>query len=231
MRSTPVVTIVLIALNVLVFAFTAYQAHSIANNAHSPLAQDWELFPYAVAGGQWWRIITSGFIHYGPIHIAMNMIALWIIGRDMETVLGRLRYIVVYVLSLIGGGVAVFLFNNPHGLVAGASGAVFGLMGGVVIACYRLKISPRTALMVIAVNLVFSFSIPGISWLGHLGGLVVGALATVGMLYAPVAKRKPIQLATVIGLFVLLVGLFFLRDAQFAHIICAPHGLRCVQVS
>jgi membrane associated rhomboid family serine protease len=166
--------------------------------------------------GQWWRVFTSGFLHYGPIHILMNMFALWLIGKDLELLLGKVRFTVVYVLSLFGGGVSVLLFGEPVSAVAGASGAVFGLMGGVAVACLRLKLNPTQALVLIAVNLIISVSIPGISLLGHVGGLVVGALATAGMVYPPRAQRTAWQVGTAVALVAALVGLFFLRDASLA---------------
>jgi membrane associated rhomboid family serine protease len=210
-----VVVHVLIGLNLLVYLLTVVQAGSVVSNANAPLFADWALWPPAVAGGQVWRLATSGFLHYGPLHLAFNMYALWVIGRDLELVLGRLRFTAVYVVSLFGGGVSVFLLGAPQQQVAGASGAVFGLMGGIAVAALRLRLNPGPALGVIALNVVISVTLPGISLLGHLGGLVVGALATAGMVYAPVRNRTAWQVGTVVGLAVLLVVLTVLRYQQF----------------
>lgn len=231
--SRPVVTLTLVAVNVVIFVITVVQAQNVRPNGNSALFDEWVLWPLAAAGGEWWRFVTSGFLHYGLIHIAMNMIALWIIGRDLEMVLGRLRFGVVYGLSLLGGSASVFLFTDPTSGVAGASGAVFGLMGGVVIACYRLKISPGPALGIIGINLVLSFTIPGISWLGHLGGLVVGALATLAMLYAPRAYRRQVQWGAVAVLLIALIAVFALRDASFGVVQCFDFGTvtRCGRLS
>ncbi|MBO0839402.1 MAG: rhomboid family intramembrane serine protease [Sciscionella sp.] len=210
----PVIVPIMIALNVLVFGYTAYQSRSILDNYDkSALFDNWVLLPAWVSHGQWWRVLTSGFLHIGPLHIGMNMIALWLIGKDLELLLGKIRFTVVYVLSLFGGGVAVFLFGDPTSPVAGASGAVFGLMGGVAVACLRLKLNPTQALVLIAVNLIISVSIPGISLLGHVGGLVVGALATAGMVYPPPTRRIAWQFGTAVVLAAALLGLFLLRDA------------------
>jgi membrane associated rhomboid family serine protease len=224
LNTRPLVVPLLILVNVAVFAFTVFQAHSLNNNASAPLFYQWALLPEFVAGGEWYRLFTSGFLHYGPIHLLMNMFALWVIGRDMELVLGRLRFSVVYLLSLFGGGLSVFLFGALSTPVAGASGAVFGLMGGIAVAVLRLKLDMRQAFVLIGLNLVISFTIPGISLLGHLGGLVVGALVTLGMVYPPPAKRLAVQVGTVSVLIVAMVALFLLRDAQLGIDHCSMVG-------
>lgn len=202
-----VVVPALIAINVVIFAVTVAQSGSLANNAYAPLFQQWGLWPTAVADGSWWRLFTSGFLHFGPIHLAFNMIALWVIGRDLEQVLGRARFMVVYLVSLLGGSLAVFLFAAERSMTAGASGAVFGLMGGLAVVLLRLRRSPRPALTIILLNVVISFVVPGISILGHLGGLVFGAAVTAGLVYAPRDRRAAVQAVTVLGLLaVILLG-------------------------
>jgi membrane associated rhomboid family serine protease len=179
---------VLIAINVAVFVFTVVQAGSLSNNADAPLFGQWALQPAAVARGAWWQLFTSGFLHIGPLHLAFNMIALWVIGRDLEGVLGPVRFLVVYLVSLLGGSLVVYLFANPMTNTAGASGAVFGLMGGLAVVLMRLRLSPRPALTIIVLNVIISFAVPNISILGHLGGLAFGAAVTAAMVYAP--KRR-----------------------------------------
>jgi membrane associated rhomboid family serine protease len=185
-----VVTSILTAINVSVFAVTVVQAGSLANNASAPLFQQWALQPEAVAHGAWWQLLTSGFLHIGPLHLAFNMIALWVIGRDLEQVLGRVRFLVVYLVSLLGGSLAVFLFANPVSDTAGASGAVFGLMGGLAVVLVRLRLSPRPALTIILLNVIISFTVPNISILGHLGGLAFGTVMSAVMVYGP-KKKTP----------------------------------------
>lgn len=216
---TPVVVPTLIAVNAAIFAITAAQAGGIATNTSAELFQHWALWPPAVAFGQWWRLLTSGFLHIGPIHLAFNMIALWVIGRDLETVLGRGRFVGVYLVSLLGGSAAVFLFGDPERGVAGASGAVFGLMGGLAVMLLRLRLPLGPAITVIALNVVISF-LPGISLLGHLGGLVVGAAATAALVYAPRQGRTAWQAGALLGLAVLLVVLIVGRYAQFGEVVC-----------
>jgi membrane associated rhomboid family serine protease len=224
-----VVTPILVLLNLAVFGITAYQARSIGHNEGSELFVDWYLVPPLVASGEWWRLFTSGFLHYGPVHIALNMFALYFLGRDLELILGRLRYSLLYAISLFGGGVSVFLFGDVNSAVAGASGAVFGLMGGTAVVVFRLRLNPGPALGIIGINIFMSVSLPGISLLGHLGGLVVGAIATAAMVYAPAKSRVAWQAGTLVALALALVGLALIRDAQFGQLVCdARFG--CVQV-
>jgi membrane associated rhomboid family serine protease len=208
-----VVVPALIVVNTALFLFTALQGLSLQNNYRSALFQDWVLFPPAVVAGEWWRLVTAGFLHYGPVHLVFNMLALWFIGRDLEQVLGRARFSAVYVVSLLGGSAAAFVFGAVYSQVAGASGAVFGLMGGLAVVLRRLNRPPRPALTLIAVNVAISIVLPGISLLGHLGGLVVGAAATAVLVYAPRADRVRWQ---VIGIAALVVIVLLAMGARMA---------------
>ncbi|NIH77628.1 rhomboid family intramembrane serine protease [Amycolatopsis viridis] len=221
----PVVTPVLIVLNVIAYAITAAQAGSLTGNDSARLFGDGVLWPLAIAGqGEWWRLVASGFLHYGPFHLAVNMFALWVLGRDMETLLGRVRFAALYLVSLLGGAVSVYLFDAVGRGTAGASGAIYGLLGGLLVAVIRLRLNPAYAIGTIVLNLVITVSIPNISLLGHLGGLVVGALVTAAMVYAPVKGRRYWQGATVAVLLIALVVLVFVRDAQLAGVVCGYHG-------
>lgn len=208
----------LIAVNVAVFVVTVAQAGSLGDNAAASLFQQWALSPLAVAGGQLWRLLTSGFLHFGPVHLAFNMIALWVIGRDLETVLGRGRFVAVYLVSLLGGSAAVFLLENPDRLTAGASGAVYGLMGGLAVVLLRMRRSPGPALGIIAINVVITFVVPGLSLFGHLGGLAFGTAATAAMAYAPAARRVPVQVAAIVALVVVIAGLVLAADARYGDV-------------
>ncbi|BCK52252.1 rhomboid family intramembrane serine protease [Nocardia wallacei] len=183
-RSVPYVTYLLIAVNVAVFAITAAQANSVAENQRSRLFFDWVLQPPAVADGEWARVLGSGFLHYGPIHLLVNMFALYILGRDCEMVLGRLRFVTVYLASLLGGSAAVMWLAQDTS-TAGASGAIYGLFGAMTVILLRLRQSPVQMLVLIAINVLISVSLPGISLWGHLGGLAAGTLATGGILFLP----------------------------------------------
>lgn len=197
--SLPYVTYALIAVNVAVFAITAAQSKSLLENRTSALFRDWVLFPPLVGDGQWFRVIGSGFLHYGPIHLLLNMFALYVIGRDAELVLGRLRYLAVYLAALLGGSAAVMVFSQDTA-TAGASGAVYGLFGAITVILIRLRQNPNQMLILIAINVFISFSLPGISLFGHLGGLAAGTLATLGILFLPTWLRaKSQQTARLIG--------------------------------
>ncbi|MQA14818.1 MAG: rhomboid family intramembrane serine protease [Pseudonocardiaceae bacterium] len=207
---------IIIGINLIVFAVTVAQAGSLQRNAGAELFRSWALSPIAVADGQFWRLITSGFLHFGPIHLAFNMLALYIIGRDLETVLGRGRFLAVYLVSLLGGSAAVFALEQVNSLTAGASGAVYGLMGGLLMVLLRLRRSPGPALFIIGINVVITFTVPGISLYGHLGGLVFGTIATAAMVYAPRDRRVPVQVATVATLVAIALVLVVVRYLQFA---------------
>ncbi|MDO5619006.1 rhomboid family intramembrane serine protease [Kocuria sp.] len=136
-----------------------------------------------------WRIVTSGFVHSmtNPAHILLNMYTLWIFGRMLEGELGRLRFAVVYAVSLLGGAVAVILLSPPTTLTVGASGAIFGLFGAVLAVTLwgpkQHRSNLTSILVLIGINVVFGFVVPGISWQGHLGGLIAGT-ATMGLMLA-----------------------------------------------
>jgi len=207
----PVVVPTLIALNAVIFVWTVVQAGSVSANVNAALFGEWALVPERVATGEWWRVLTSGFLHVGPIHLAFNMLALWILGRDMEAVLGRGRFLAVYLIALLGGAAAVILFGVPSQPVAGASGAVFGLMGGLAVVLRRMQVPAGQVVGLIVVNVVISVLIPGISLIGHLGGLVVGAAATAALVYATGRNRTVVQVGalgalTVLVLAAILVG-------------------------
>ncbi len=182
------VTPILIAINVMIFVVTVAQAGSVADNADAPLFEQWALQPAAVAQGAWWQLLTAGFLHIGPLHLTFNMIALWVIGRDLERVLGWIRFLAVYLVSLLGGSLVVFLFADQASHTAGASGAVFGLMGGLAVVLMRLRMSPRPALTIILLNVIISVVLPNVSILGHLGGLAFGAAVTATVVYAPTRR-------------------------------------------
>ena len=207
----PVVTPVLVAVNVAVFAWTVATSGSVSRNALSPLFGEWALVPAAVAAGEWWRLLTGGFLHFGPIHLLFNMMALWVIGRDVEPALGRGRFLALYLVSLLGSSTAVMLLTAPGANVAGASGAVFGLMGALVVLLRRLRIPLGQVGGLIAINLAITFLLPGISVAGHLGGLVTGAIATAALVYAPAQRRGPVQVGAFVGIAVLLLAAIVLR--------------------
>jgi membrane associated rhomboid family serine protease len=202
----PLVVGVLIALNVAVYVLTVAQSGSVLENAASPLFTEWALVPAYVADGEWWRLVTSGFLHIGPIHLLFNMLALWIIGRDLEAALGRVAFLAIYVVGLLGGATAVVLFSPPGVPVAGASGAVFALMGGLLVVVRRLRIPAGPVIGLILINVALTFALPFLSQAGHLGGLVTGALATAALVYAPQRNRLAWQVGALGGMVAVMLA-------------------------
>lgn len=202
----PVVVPVLVAINAAIFLLTVVQARSLNGNDASDLFRMWALNPGRVADGEWWRVVTAGFLHFGPMHLLFNMLALWVIGRDIEMILGRTRFVAVYLVSLLGGSAAALLYYGNDARVAGASGAVFGLMGGLAVVLRRMQVPATQVLVIIAVNIAISVALPGISLVGHIGGLVVGAIATAVMVYAPARNRVAVQTVAMAALTALVVG-------------------------
>lgn len=189
LEGRPIVTMVLIALNAAVFIvdLVSSRAGSLWGAGPSKdLATRWLLVGAAsdgrhavgVAFGEWWRIVTGGFLHAGLIHLAMNMAVLWILGAQLEPAIGRSRFTALYVTSLIAGSFGVLLVS-PTSPTVGASGAIFGLIGAAVAAQHSRGINPwRSGLGgLLVINLVITFALPGISVGGHVGGLVGGLVA------------------------------------------------------
>ncbi|MFI5913808.1 rhomboid family intramembrane serine protease [Dactylosporangium sp. NPDC051541] len=159
----------------------------------------------SVADGDWYQLFTAMFLHYGLLHLAMNMWALWILGRPLEAALGRVRFLALYLLCGLGGGVLVFLLSAPNVPSAGASGAIFGMFSALIVVLRKMKLSVASIIPVLIFNLVVTFSFSGyISWQAHVGGLITGAIVAAGFAYAPPKQRTPIQVATVLGTLLLL---------------------------
>ncbi|GGK32632.1 rhomboid family intramembrane serine protease [Pilimelia terevasa] len=154
--------------------------------------------------GEYYRLVAAMFLHFGLLHLGLNMWALWAFGRYLEAALGPIRYLALYLLAGLGGNVAAYLFA-PGALTVGASGAVFGLFGALFIVLRRLGNDTSSVLTVLGINLLFTFAIPQISKAGHIGGLVVGALAALALAYAPRRHRTLIQAGACALLFGLLM--------------------------
>lgn len=164
----PIVTQVLIAINVGVFLLTT---------GNPRVERDLVLFGPAVDGGELYRLVTSGFVHFGIFHVGMNMLLLFQLGSALEAALGRTRFVLLYFAALLAGSFGALLLS-PDALTGGASGAVYGLMGATAIGMRQRGISLREGGIggLIAINLFLSFVIPGISLGGHVGGLIGGAI-------------------------------------------------------
>lgn len=158
--------------------------------------------PAGVADGEIYRLLTSMFLHYGLLHLAVNMWALWVLGRNLEGALGPVRFGVLYLVSGLGGSVACYVFS-PSSASAGASGALFGLFAALFILLRRLGRDTSSIIPILIINLAFSF-VPGISLAAHLGGLVTGAILAVALAYPPQKLRNAVVAGTVAGLLLLM---------------------------
>ncbi|WBQ05454.1 rhomboid family intramembrane serine protease [Kribbella sp. CA-293567] len=177
--NTPVVTYVMLALNVLVFI--AVQSGS------DRLLSDLVLYPFLVQSEPW-RLLTSAFTHVAIFHIFSNLFMLFQVGPQLEHMLGRFRFAALYLLSALGGGVAVWLLSSPVRPTLGASGAVLGLVGALLVISKARGLETTWILVYVAITAVISFAVPNISWQGHLGGFVTGA--ALAWIFLQDAKRR-----------------------------------------
>lgn len=176
------VTQALIALNAAAYIGTVALGGGLAlwGGGVTDVHRDFALYGPEVSNGEWWRIITSAFLHYGLLHVGMNMLILMWIGRLLEPTIGGWRFALVYAASISGGAFGALLLE-PNALSAGASGAVFGMAGAVVVAERSAGVRRQDSgiLVFLVINIVFSFLIPNLSIGGHFGGLAVGVLSGV----------------------------------------------------
>jgi membrane associated rhomboid family serine protease len=163
-----------------------------------------------VATGDWWRPFTAAFLHYGVVHLVLNMLSLLVFGSELERLLGRARYLTVYLVSIAGGAAAIQLLGDPFGQVAGASTAIYGLMGAFGVVLVHQKQDLRGLLTLLGINLVISF-LPGVSLIGHLGGLVAGAAAAAVLIAT--RQRRPLAIAGVAALAAVLLALVYAGGA------------------
>jgi len=220
------VTKALIGLNVAVFVLVLLTGNNLLWGALVPGAP---MFEGGLVNGEYYRLITSMFLHAGLLHLALNMFALWVVGGVLEPLLGRVRFLALYLVSGLGGGVAVYLtagtdislfggrplFGGLLTPTVGASGAVFGLFGAFYVVLRRLRRNTSAITMILAINLIFTFVLAGrISVAGHLGGLVTGAVIAAGLAYAPRQHRTAVQAATVGGVLLVLLVLTVMRTAS-----------------
>jgi membrane associated rhomboid family serine protease len=176
----PVVTMALIGVNVLVYLITVAQGGGI-NAPGGSLFEKWALFGPAVANGDWWRLLTAAFLHGSILHIGFNMFVLYVVGGAVESFMRPARYLALYVVSGLAGSAGA-LVVDPTQVTVGASGAIYGIFGALLIIEYSQTGSlAGQAMTLIAINLALSFTIPGISWGGHIGGLIGGILATLAL--------------------------------------------------
>lgn len=182
----PLITYILIGINVVVFGLQMTISGLTNDLMYAGI--------YTSGFGPFepWRMLTSAFAHSPSFigHIAFNMYALYICGRVIEPMLGRARFLVLYLISALGGSVAVLLFSSPLSPVVGASGAVFGLFAALFVLMRSRGIPAVQIGILMAVNMAIGFIFPGISWQAHVGGLVIGAASAAVFAYAPKGDRR-----------------------------------------
>jgi membrane associated rhomboid family serine protease len=217
MRLAPV-TMTLIAINVVVFLLLVATGASFTGSGESLTHFRFEQYDLnafynghtmvkGIAGGAYWRIFTAMFVHYGIVHIGLNMLSLYFIGVGLERRIGSLRFAAIYFVAGIGGGVATYLLSGVNVNSAGASGAIFGLLGAYAVVARRARTGELGSIGgLIVFNLVFSFAVPGISITDHIGGLVTGGVLA-AILYGgkQLPGRSRTALAEVAG-FVVVLG-------------------------
>jgi membrane associated rhomboid family serine protease len=210
--SRPFATSALIAANVTIYVITGKE--SPAGFSHpevSKLFLNWQLQPFAVhQNDSYYRLITSAFLHLSLLHIASNMIALAVIGPPLERLLGPVRFTALYFLAALGGSTAVFVLGSVGVPVAGASGAIFGLFAASLIMVRRLGLDLQWLIGIIVLNFVFTYSVPNISALGHVGGFITGGVAAAAISGIPRSghtARRPTAQQQSVGLGALAVVL------------------------
>lgn len=226
--SAPVVSYVLMGLCVVI-----YLGQVLSGGA---LTDAWVLDPSAIRAEPW-RLITSAFLHANPVHLLFNMYALYVFGPVLERFLGRVRYLALYLVGGIGGSVGVVLIWQLYlvsgadsskwldGLLApapalGASGAVFALMGALLVLRRSIGLPLSQILIVVVINLAFSFFVRGIAWQAHLGGLLVGAAVAAVYLITRREQQRSAQVIGVVGVALALVLILF------ACVVAEPSGYR-----
>ncbi|MEE1754385.1 rhomboid family intramembrane serine protease [Streptomyces sp. SP18CS02] len=206
------ITKVMIGLNLLVFLVVWQKPDLLRELYLIGLAYDPRIDRVVgVADGEWYRLVTSTFLHQELWHIGFNVLSLWVLGGPLEAALGRARYLVLYLLSGLAGSALTYLVQAPNEPALGASGAVFGLLGATVVLVRRLNYDARPIMALLVLNLVITFFWDRIAWQAHIGGLVCGAVLAYAMV-GRAGRRRPAVQWGACGLMLLLsVGAVLLR--------------------
>jgi membrane associated rhomboid family serine protease len=205
---TNVVTISILAVCVATFAL------QVAVPAFTGM---FSLIGLDVAAGQYYRLLTCGFLHVSVVHILFNMWALWVVGPLLEGVFGRIRFTTLYFVSLLCGSTASYLFGDPRVAALGASGAIFGLFGALFVVARRMRWSAGGIAALIVVNLLLPFVMPNIDWHAHVGGLIGGAAVGAVMAYSPQRWRRQAAVGVSAVLLLACVVLVQVRTTQLTN--------------
>lgn len=212
----PFITYILLALNVLIFLLLELNGGSTSTET---LIKYGAKFNPAIMDGEWWRIASSMFLHIGLLHIFMNMLALYYLGTPVEKIYGSTRFLIIYMLAGIGGGLASFAFTSN--VSAGASGALFGLFGallffGIMNQKLFFQTMGKGIIVIIGINLVFGFLVPQVDNSAHIGGLITGFIASI-IVFLPRKKKLMYQIAAFICYLVIIAGLVVFGIQQNAE--------------
>lgn len=201
------VSMVLIGINVAVFV-----VQLATGDRSGDIYQYGAMQSFAVAGGDYWRLLTAAFLHGGILHLAFNMYALYLFGPFVERALGIGRFIAAYVTAALMSSVFVYLLSAPAVPTIGASGAVFGLFGMALMLLVRAKQDVRSLLVLLGINAVISTQ-GNISWQGHLGGFIAGCLLGVAFAYAPRERKQLVQVLVFAGMWVAMLAVVVARTS------------------
>ncbi len=207
------ITKTIIMVNVAIFIMTEF----VSKQSTSVVSQgNLGLNPIFINEGEWWRLFTSGFLHFSLIHIGFNMYILFRLGETFEKALGPWRYIALYTTCLLGGAAGAVVLDPMNGLTGGASGAVFGLAGAAVVALRQRGVSFNNSQWgpLLLVNLVLTFTLNGVSKGGHVGGLLFGVVAGAIIMHP---KRRGKSLPQDIAIMAALMAIAIIVSYAVAH--------------
>ncbi|WP_239331495.1 rhomboid family intramembrane serine protease [Frankia sp. CiP3] len=181
-----------------VIAYILQGLPGLGGGTDNAFTRDFELSGLAIAiHGEYYRLLTAAFLHAGILHILLNMYALYLLGYQLEQILGRVRYLALFVVCAVGGNTLSYLVNGWNTFSVGASTAVFGFFAAYYVIARRLRADTSAILVVVGINMIISFTISGIDKWGHIGGLVTGL--SVGVVYAYVPPRRTWLQAVAVG--------------------------------
>ena len=203
-----IVSMVLIGINVAGYVLTL-----ATGGTNGSFFEDGAMWGYGVANDEYWRLLTSAFLHGGVLHLLFNMYALYLFGPYVEKALGTWRFIAAYLTTAMVGSVFVYCLTDPRILTIGASGAVFGLFAMALVLLLRSKQDVRTLLVLLAINAFISTQ-GNISWQGHLGGFVGGLLLGLAFAYAPRERKQLVQVSVLALVWIAMIATIVVRSGQ-----------------
>lgn len=203
------VSMILIGINV-----AAYVALLATGNRTGAIFDEGALWGFGVADGDYWRLVTSAFLHASLLHLLFNMYALYLFGPFVERALGTWRFVVAYLTTAMAGSVLVYLLADPRINTIGASGAVFGLFAMALILLLKAKQDVRSLLVLLAINAFISVAGSNISWQGHLGGFLGGLVLGAAFAYAPRDRKTLVQAVVIAVVWLAMISAIVLRTAE-----------------